>query len=133
MTVQEHIARLSLQGMSPSSHEQLEEIEERSGLTLPSSFRKLWSMVGGCTVSAKIRSGTQAGQDVREFWDAATIIDKLSEDRLPRVLPFGEDSWGNWFFVDEKGFVRLVDWNKEQVELVSASFDEFLDSVELEA
>ncbi len=101
MTIDEHIARLNLKRkLTGSSRQELEELEKLSGLSLPSSFRELWSATGGCTVGAKIRSGTQAGQDVCEFWDAQTIIEKLSEDRLPGVLPFGEDIWGNWFFVD---------------------------------
>jgi hypothetical protein len=130
MTVTEQIARLKLHSRSSSSEAELKKIEELSGLALSSSFRELWSAVGECIVGAKIRSGLQAGQDVCEFWGAGKIIEKLNEDRLSRVVPFGEDIWGNWFFIDETGSVKLVDWNANRVEPVSASLDQFLESLD---
>lgn len=129
MTVSEQIARLKLRPGVPSSDSELSEVEELSGLTLPAPFRELWSSVGGCIVGAKILIGRQAGQNVAEFWDAGAIVEKLKEDRLPRVLPFGEDAWGNWFFLDEGGAVRLADWNANGVELVSPTFEEFLNEL----
>lgn len=129
MTVPEQITRLKLRASAPSSHAELSEVEELSGLKLPAAFRELWSTVGGCIVGAKIVAGGQAGQNVTEFWDAHAIADKLKEERLPRVLPFAEDAWGNWFFIDELGAVCLVDWNANRVEQVSPTFGEFLDSL----
>jgi hypothetical protein len=132
VTIDEHIARLKLQrDATGSSMQELEDLEKLSGLSLPPSFRELWSLVGGCTIGAKIRSGPQVGQDVCEFWDAQTIVEKLTEDRLPRVVPFGEDIWGNWFFVDSSGSVKLIDWTKNRIESVSPTFEQFLDSLEL--
>jgi hypothetical protein len=130
MTVAEQIARLKLRMGRPSEQADLARMEALSGLQLPVAFRELWSAVGGCVVAAKIRLGSQAGQDVAEFWEAGAIIDKLNDDRLPRVLPFGEDAWGNWFFIDERGAVGLVDWNANRVEPVTQSFDDFLNLLE---
>jgi hypothetical protein len=130
VTVLEQISRLRLRAGQPSNESDLSALERLSGLKLPAAFRELWLTVGGCVVAAKIRAGNQVGQDVAEFWEAGAIIDKLREDRLPRVLPFGEDAWGNWFFIDELGAIGLVDWNANRVEPVSQSFDSFLDSLD---
>lgn len=129
MTLLEQIVRLKLQADAQGGDAELSEMEELSGLTLPAPFRELWPAIGGGIVAAKILVGSQAGQNVAEFWNARMIVERLKEDRLPRVLPFAEDAWGNWFFIDEIGAVRLVDWNENRVEQISPTFEDFLNTL----
>ena len=126
--------RLTSTPESRSTEAQLSEIELLSSLKLPITFRELWLTVGGASVNGYLVRGDYI-ERVATFWPAHRILDELNEGQDGRVVPFGDDYFGNWYYLqgenDESVTVRLVDWDKDTTTTVATSFEEFVRSLRI--